>query len=655
MNELIKNVLKKCNEAYSKGEVYFLKDDEYPVIEQEFNITIPYLDVDDSLYDIIYFCAKEKWPEDEFFNNLTSENTGYGKDIIHEFPMGSMEELKEGDLEKWIGNHKDFVFSDKLDGCSVILTYIDGKLSIAATRGHGTKGKDIMRHIKLVSNVPQVINYKDKLIVRGELIFKKNMIKSILDTIELKTGKKQKNGRNTIAGALNRKETDKDIFNNCKFVAYWTSDNQGTLGAFKQLEYLGFTVPYYQECSNEVLTDENCLEIVKTRLKFSDYELDGIIITQNDYSDTGFVGGTINPKCSRKFKMGIYDNVAESTVTNINWQISRWGIFTPVLEIEPVEVAGALIANITAHNYENVIKSKCGIGAKIKFKRAGLVIPKLEEVLIPSEDYNLPKCKTEVNGVDLQYIWSSDNIWNDDFYREMCIRKMEYFGQKLDIEQLGYGNCVKIYDELERGLSLGIGDNPERMFFLLKSHYIANLIGENGKKIEASMEAKKNSCTEVLFAAACGAFGPDIGERVLQLVWDKYGTLEDMTEEKLKVIPGFGKARIEQYLEYQHQWYMTKVHMELNSYGITFIDNKKDVKSNTCENFNVCFSGIRDKDLANYINENGGKASDTWNKEVNFLVVKDLNSTSSKVKKATDQGAKIVTVEEMKNLVGYNA
>ena len=380
------------------------------------------------------------------------------------------------------------------------------------------------------------------------------------------------------------------------------------------------------------MTDENCLEIVKTRLKFSDYELDGIIITQNDYSDTGFVGGTINPKCSRKFKMGIYDNVAESIVTNINWQISRWGVFTPVLEIEPVEVAGALITNITAHNYENVIKSKCGIGAKIKFKRAGLVIPKLEEVLIPSEEYNLPKCKTEVNGVDLQYVWS-DSIWNDDFYREMCIRKMEYFGQKLDIEQLGYGNCVKIYDELEKGLSLGIGDNPERMFFLLKSHYIANLIGENGKKIEASMEAKKNSCTEILFAAACGAFGPDIGERVLQLVWDKYGTLEDMTEEKLKAIPGFGKARIEQYLEYQHQWYMTKVHMELNNYGIMFITGKKDVKSNTCKNFNVCFSGIR----------------------VNFLVVKDLNSTSSKVKKATDQGAKIITVEEMKNLVGYNA
>lgn len=649
MHTKIKEILEKCNEAYSKGEIYFLKDDEYPVIQQEFNITIPYLDVDDSLYDIIYFCAKEKWPNDEFFNKLTSNNTGYGQDIIHEIPMGSMEELKEGDLEKWIGKHKNFVFSDKLDGCSVILTYIDGKLSIAATRGHGTKGKDIMRHISRVPNIPQTIDYKDKLIIRGELLFKKNRIKSILNEIELKTGKKQKNGRNTIAGALNKKDTDTNIFNNCKFVAYWTSNNQGTAKAFRQLEHLGFIVPYYQECSNEILTDENCLEIVKTRLKFSDYELDGIIITQNDYSDTGFVGGTINPKCSRKFKIGIYDNVAESVVKNINWQISRWGIFTPVLEIEPVEVAGALITNITAHNYENVIKSKCGIGAKIKFKRAGLVIPKLEEVLIPSENYNLPKCKTKVKGVDLVYIWSEDT---PEYAREMGIRRLEYFGEKLDIEQLGYGNCAKIYDEYINDHYLHLYDNPYRIYELPEGE-ITKLIGENGKKIEASLKVKKSAFMETQFAAACGSFGPDIGERVLNLVWNAYGTLENMTKEKLQVLEGFGKTRIEQYLEYEHIWYMTKIHMQLNSYGIEFKSQEKEIESTICTKYNICFSGIRDKALENYINKNGGTASDKWNKNVNCLVVKDLYSTSSKIEKARKANIRICTLQDLKKELNY--
>lgn len=430
MNTIL-SILEKCNESYSKGQVYCLKDDEVNILETEFKISLPTTWVDDSIYDTIYYMAKEKWPNDKFFNKLTSDNTGFGQDITHEIPMGSMEELKENDILKWKKGHTSFILSDKLDGCSLILTYENSELKIAATRGHGTVGKDILRHIKYVKNIPMKIKCKQKIIVRGELLFKKNMIESILKDIELKTGKAQKNGRNTIAGALNRKDTVIDIFKSAKFVAYWTSLNQGL--SFELLEALGFDVPYYQYVSDEILNDENMIDYVKTRIKFSDYELDGIILTQVDNVETGFVGGTINPKCSRKFKLGIYDNIAESTVTNINWQISRWGVFTPVLEIEPVEVAGATITNITAHNYDNVVKTKCGIGAKIRFKRAGLVIPKLEEVLIPSEDFNLPNCKTEVNGVDLQYIWSEET---EDFQTEMNIRKLEYFGSKLEIDQL---------------------------------------------------------------------------------------------------------------------------------------------------------------------------------------------------------------------------
>ena len=649
MNNSIKDILEKCNEAYSKGDIYFLKDYECKIVEKEFNITIPHLDVDDHLYDILYYCAKEKWPDDKFFNKLTSDNTGYGKDIEHEIPMGSMEELKEGDLAKWIGNHKDFVFSDKLDGCSVILTYINGKLSIAATRGHGTKGKDIMRHIKQVHNVPQKINHNDKLIVRGELLFKKNMIQSILDKIELKTGKKQKNGRNTIAGALNRKETDNDIFNNCKFVAYWTSENQGTLNAFKQLESLGFTVPYYQECSNEVLTDENCLEIVKTRLKFSDYELDGIIITQNDYTDEGFVGGTINPKCSRKFKMGIYDNVAESIVTNINWQISRWGIFTPVLEIEPVEVAGALITNITAHNYENVVKMKCGVGAKIKFKRAGLVIPKLEEVLEPSEEYNLPKCNTKVNGVDLEYVYTEND---NTLWREIAIRKLEYFGDKLEIDMLGYGNCAKIIDAYNDKDEFNIAEHPEKIFELDEEDFV-KIIGKNGKKIYKSLENKLGKCTEVQFATACGAFGPNIGEQILQSVWDKYKTLDFQTKDSLNTIDGFGDNRVKQYIDNQNKWVSIRMYMNIQC----DFEFKKDKDENNIipySGYTVCFSGVRDKDFAQYIRDTGGFADDRWESNVNVLVVKDMSYNSQKVMKAKKANVRICTLDELKEEMGYN-
>lgn len=640
MNTIL-SILEKCNESYSKGQVYCLKDDEVNILETEFKISLPTTWVDDSIYDAIYYMAKEKWPNDKFFNKLTSDNTGFGQDITHEIPMGSMEELKENDILKWKKGHTSFILSDKLDGCSLILTYENSELKIAATRGHGTVGKDILRHIKYVENIPMKIKCKQKIIVRGELLFKKNMIESILKDIELKTGKTQKNGRNTIAGALNRKDTAIDIFKSAKFVAYWTSLNQGL--SFELLEALGFDVPYYQYVSDEILNDENMIDYVKTRMKFSDYELDGIILTQVDNVETGFVGGTINPKCSRKFKLGIYDNIAESTVTNINWQISRWGVFTPVLEIEPVEVAGATITNITAHNYDNVVKTKCGIGAKIKFKRAGLVIPKLEEVLIPSEDFNLPNCKTEVNGVDLQYIWSEET---EDFQTEMNIRKLEYFGSKLEIDQLAYGNCAKIYNYILNTENKRL--EPYKIFELPEG-LISTLIGKNGEKIEASLKAKKSTFTEVKFAAANGTFGPDIGERVLQLVWNKYGTLENMTKEKLQAIDGFGESRIEQYLEYEHFWYTEKVHMQLFGYNIIFIDDKPILESNCCATYNVCFSGVRDNALMEYINKNGGKASDKWNKNVNYLVVKDINGTSSKIEKAKKINCKIITLEEIKN------
>ena len=639
MPEYLKDFLERCNEAYSKGEVYVIRDYEVEPIEREFDIKLPTLCVDDSLYDVLYSYIKDKWPEDPFFQKLTSNNTGFGIDIIHEIPMGSMEELKENDILKWKKGHTKFVLSDKLDGCSLILTYENGELKIAATRGHGTIGKDILRHIKYVENIPVKIDYKQKVIIRGELLFKKDMIESILKDIELKTGKVQKNGRNTIAGALNRKDTAIDIFKKAKFVAYWTSIEQGL--SFELLKKLGFDIPYYQYVSDEILNDENMIELVKTRIKLSDYELDGIIITQVDNIETGFVSGTINPKCSRKFKLGIYDNVAESTVVGINWQISRWGVFTPILEIKPVDIAGATITNITAHNYDNVVKSKCGIGARIKFKRAGLVIPKLEEVLVPSTIYNLPLCEYKIEGVDLVYIWNKSF---DHLHDEMCIRSLEYFGNKLDIAYLGYGNCAKIFNNLLKE-NKGNPFMPAIIYELPKG-MITELIGKNGEKLEESLENKKDKISEVQFAAACGSFGPDIGERVLQLVWDKYGTLDDMTYEKLKAIEGFGDSRISQYLEYQSHWVMAKIHMELFNYGIVFTDNKQEVLSTEYSNYNVCFSGVRDKELAEFINSRGGKASDKWNKDTNYLIIKDLNSNSSKVKKAKDKGCKIITLEE---------
>ena len=130
------------------------------------------------------------------------------------------------------------------------------------------------------------------------------------------------------------------------------------------------------------------------------------------------------------------------------------------------------------------------------------------------------------------------------------------------------------------------------------------------------------------------------------MVWDKYGTLCDVTREQLEKIDGFGEVRVEQYLENKNNWSTRKASMEAFNYGIEFKIETTNTDSDTFKDLVVCFSGIRDKGLTQYIISNGGQASDNWTKTTNCLIVKDKNSTSSKTKKALQMGIKILSLDE---------
>lgn len=632
MNKNIKKILVKCNAAYAEGDIYSLTPEEQKIIFEFASINI--IEMTDANYDKIYYLAKETWPDDSFFTELQTADTGFGKKITHDEPMGSMEELKTGDWDKWKVNHTTFIASDKLDGCSIILTYEKGKLTTVATRGKGVCGKDIMRHISCISTIPQTIPYTDKLVVRGELLCPKADIPTMLAAAEKALNKPMKNGRNTVSGLLNRKETISSALQYTHFVAYWNSVYHEN--SFASLMQFGFEVPFHTIIS-VTATEEDLVKLVETRLSTSTYELDGVILTQKDKPEEGFITGTINPKCSRKFKIGIYDNIKETTVIGITWQLTKLGKFCPVINVEPIELCGSTISNVTGHNYQNVIDSHCGIGAKIKIKRAGLVIPYLEEVLVPSDDFNLPQVKTVVNGVDL-YL-AEEDISEENI--EVEIQKLVYFGKKLGIEQLGYGNCKKLYQDAMAG---GLMISPWTMLGLPEG-YIIDVIGKNGIKIEESLKKLKSNLSEPKFAAACGLFGGGIGERILQVVFDKYSTL-DVNEEQLRSLEGFETKRITQYLHWLPNWLDVKQMLSKTVVFSTGINNESDIFTN----YVVCFTGVRDKELEKTIVSNGGKLKDNVTTDVNILVAKDINSNSSKILKAKQLGCKIITLADAQQL-----
>lgn len=644
-NEIVE-ILEKCCNSYSKGELYIFTEEDSKKVCNALAININKdTEITDDLYDEIYFKAKSLFSNNKFFNNITVSDSGYGEDIIHTIPMGSMDELKAGDWDKWKVGHHAFILSDKLDGCSVILTYKEGKLFTAATRGRGIKGKDIMRHANIIKSIPKKIPYKDELIVRGELLFLKSIIDWKLSELQKETGKVYKNGRNSISGLLCAKEPSYSLAD-AKFVAYWTSKKLGN--SFELLTENSFEVPYnhiiytdyIDDNGNKIsVNDEFLINCVKTRLKQSDYELDGIILTQLDNIQEGFETGTINPKASRKFKIGIYNNIAESVVTNINWQISKFGKFTPVLEIEPREVSGCTVTNVTGHNYKNVLDMQCGIGSKVKICRSGLVIPYLLEVLEPSTEYNLPDIKTKIEGVDLLL-----DDWDlNDYSCEAFIQDLVYFGRKLNIDQMGYGNCKKLFWDCMRD---NIVLDPLDLLALPEG-LITAIIGKNGKKIEACLKAKKTTSTEVQIAAALSSFGEGIGERVLNLVFDKYGTL-DVSKEQLKLLDGFGDVRISQYLNSIDNWKYCKEILSVRL-GWKFKENTSKESTEI-----ICFSGIRDKIFATWLEEKGMTVTDAWNSKVTCLVVKDINASSGKIKKAKEKGIKISSLEDFKKECGYN-
>ena len=625
MNKEIKDILEKATSSYSEGVFYTLNQTEKNEIESILGITISKLELTDDIYDNIYYTAKQKWPNDPYFNELQAENTGYGVEIVHREPMGSMNELKTGDWVKWKGNHKKFLLSDKLDGCSIILTYHNGKLFSAATRGKGIKGKDIMRHVEHVSNIPKTIsNTQNEFIVRGELICPKTEISSMLKEVSEIEGKEQKNGRNTIAGALNRKESNLAVFTRAHFVAYWNSTDRGF--SFEELNKLGFEIPFNKEIT-ETTSEQELIDTVVTRLADSKYEIDGIILTQLDNPDFGLEASTINPKCSRKFKIGIYNQIiAESIVIDIVWQPSKDGRIIPVLQIEPVEIAGASISNVTGHNYQNLVDKQCGIGSKVKVKRAGLVIPYLEEVLTPSTNLNLP---------DNVYQEGINMFLKDKSDKKISIQKLVHFANTLELEQAGEASMEKL---LETNPML---ENPVFLLSLNEATF-RDVLGVNGSKLYNSIQnVLKEGISESKLADACGAFGTGLGETLLSQIEQTNGSLIPLSQE----IDNFGPSRLKQYQENYPNW------LSIISLFKSFRYNFKEVKKNSTlplREYVVCFTGIRDKEFAKYLEENGAKVTESFNKTVNILIAKDPNGNSSKIIKAKEQGCLVLSIENAK-------
>lgn len=646
------SLLKRCSDSYyNLGEYYVFTEDDKDLIKDYPNCQYA-TESDDFVYDSIYFKAKELFPNDAFFKEVGIAERG--AKVKLPYKMGSMTECKEGELEKWINPSLVYVESDKLDGCSAEVVYDNGRLIQVFSRGDGEEGQDITRHLIQFESLPKYIKYKNKISLRGEVIVSKENIPLMIQELKNEIGKQYKNGRNTVAGQLNAKVCGKSFIKYARFIAYKIEEwNKSEFEQFELIKELGFLTPNYKLINGSNITEQNMIEEVKFIKSLNDYECDGLILTVNELTDEykGYETGTINPKASRKFKIGAMDNFAITKVKSVEWNISKDGFFKPRVNIEPVDILGVTISWATGHNFKNIMDNKIGAGAVIKIKRSGDVIPYIEEVITPSvnENYGLPDNQLfYTNDVDIILTNKEvpDNLLSKfyELYQEMYLQKLVYFCDKMKIDFAGEGNIKRIIDFHSNKDECDTYDIAHLILEPLST--FEEVIGVNGTKFYETLHNKLVDMNPAIFFDAVNAFGRGLGELKLQKIIDAYGTLK-VDYNQLLNVEGFAEKSAKQFFDHLEE-YDSWLLFIMNVPNINIKYPDRNIKSDKLASLKVVFTGIRDGNMEQIIRENGGKILNSCTKECNLVIAKDANSSSGKLNKARTMGIEIISYEEAK-------
>jgi len=650
MMDIIKKIKLNALETISELSIKELEEIIVYVADKYYNTSISI--IDDATYDLLIDFLRLRDPKSKILKNIGAPIKSKNK-VKLDYHLGSMNKIKPVDSNKfdsWIKNYKGpYNLSDKLDGVSALLVYKKNESIKLFTRGTATEGQDITVLIKYL-NLPSfeeikeyvskkkiVSDNKDNLMAfRGELIINQKIFeKNWSNTL--------KNARNSVAGLVNSKNINSDLAKDTNLVLYEVVDPFLKIDdQFKILNELGFKVvknKIVNTISFEILS-----KYLRDRRSNGEYLIDGIIITDSKKHDRNTDG---NPEYAFAFKDILEDQIAQSTIIKIEWNISKNGYLNPTVIVEPVSIGGVEIKRVSAHNAKYVVDNKLGVGAKIEIIRSGDVIPYIQKVIKPATKIDLPKGKWHWNETEV------DIISNDMESDELKIKNLQFFFSTLNTKGMGKKNVEKIYNS---------GLNTIEKILKAKESDLLKIEGFQEKTSSNLILAIKESLTNVNLAkliAASNALGEGMGERRLKQVLDTYPNLiTDYKKwskkefiDKIKELDGWedktSSVLVNNFDEF------IKFYNKIKSY-IT-LEKKIEIKQSKLTGLTIVLSGFRDNDLQEKLESIGVKISSSVSKNTDYLVVKDqetINEGTGKVQKAQDVGVKIITKEQLVKLIG---
>lgn len=575
-----------------------------------------------------------------------------GETVKLPVPMGSLSKIKPGStvLRKFLESYSTYVISDKEDGISLEIVYLGGVPTSAYTRGEdGVNGKDVSRVLRYL-DIPKKIPESDLFIVRVEVTIDRATFESKYAKAgdpSINKGKGFATGRNFAGSLLNRNAAHAHI-KALKPVAFEIMKGNGAgkkvSTQFKMLTKYGFhVVPYkvFTELSEAKLVRYHNLRKNPEAAR----DIDGIVVT----ADVPYKIKQGNPTHSYAFKINSIENSVVVKVKDVVWEESRYGRLIPRILIEPTLIGGVQVSYFTGHNAYYVnhghIKPKPGQpvphaprplnkGAVIRAVRSGDVIPYIMEVVKPAMHPSEPKQLFVENGVHYDAVHDGDS----DVRK---VKELEHFFVSVGVDNLRAATISTLYDAgfstVGKILSLTVADLLQIPGFQRKS--AAQLVS-NLQKADMSF---------VRVAQGSGKLGSGIGERRLNDIYENIpdiltrGNLDKETlADEIRRIKGFDKladqiaGNLERFVKFCRR------------NGIKLKAPKRvDVTGDTMAGKAILFTSVRDKQLQDWIVQNGGKLATTV-KQATLLIVKDSSASNAKTEQAIENNIPIITLADFR-------
>jgi len=632
--------------------------------------------VSDTTYDGLY--DKLVQLEEEtgiIYSNSPTQNVGnkilpFLKKVTHEYPLLSLNKTKkEEDIIKW-SNNKSIVEMLKLDGLTLCLTYIDGKLTKAETRGNGKEGEDILHNAKVFTNIPLTIPTKEKTIIVGEAIIDYPTFEEI--NAKLPNDKKYKNPRNLVSGTVRQLDSSICKERKPKFIAYnlLTKSDSTKVTHLEILEQLGFTtVPYI--LLNNIFTNkeiDSCINLLKNRATLLQYPIDGLVFTYNDIEYGNSLGNTSHhPLHSMAFK---FENDIEITkLIDVKWQIGRTGVITPVAIFEPVELYGTSVSKATIHNLSIFNSLKLAKGDEISVTKANEIIPQIVDnfdinnesskrlnnlISIPAV---CPYCgkptKIEISD-NAQFLYCSNPNCND-----ILIQKITHYCSRNAMNITGLSKKT-----IEKFISLNLlKDIPDIYNLSSHSKIITSQKGFGAKAytnlIQTIEQSKKCKLSNFIYALGIENVGLSTSEDICNYFNNDIDKLRKASISELLKIKDIGDVTAESiYNFFNKDKEAIALLNSLLSY-ITFIEN--EIKNNTEVNTSNPLYGkkvyptgkftLKKSEIKGILNSLGAEISNGYSKTLDYLICGGDTPKSSKVNKAMKDGIPLMTEKEFLSLV----